>query len=58
MIIDKEKLLKEVDEYFNSVSRDQLVKDIVETGSASYFENEKGLLLEYEKIVANENLYK
>lgn len=56
MLIDKEKMLKEVDDYFNNVSREQLVKDIVKTGSASYFENEEELLSEYKSIIASETL--
>lgn len=56
MKIDKEKILKQVDDYFNNVSRNQLVKDIVETNSASYFENEEELLLEYKSIITGETL--
>lgn len=53
--LDKDKMLKQVNDYFKNITEDQLIKDIVETGSASYFEDEELLLKRYKEIVELEN---
>ncbi|WP_397331747.1 hypothetical protein [Paenibacillus sp. JSM ZJ436] len=44
---------KQIDDYFEKTSREQLIIDLFETDSINFFENAEEIMAEYREIIKN-----